>query len=143
MNFHSKTYTLTTRPYYDNINQCYQNIIVINRYPEGPLRKITRRIQFHRLSPFQEPSSCNPIQNCGLALQSLKIYGYDFPSYKTCQTGCGCFMTPDEIPDLFSFLLSSGYQIDTSITNMMNKSDVRLSDSRIICFIRYEGNISL
>jgi hypothetical protein len=51
-------------------------------------------------------------------------------------------MTTCEIPELFSFLLSNGYKIDTSITNMLNDSDIQIgaTDSKkIICFITYAG----
>ena len=52
-------------------------------------------------------------------------------------------MIVDEIPDLFSFLLSHGYKIDTSLTKMMNGSDIRFqtnNSDKIIAFITYQGD---
>ena len=53
--------------------------------------------------------------------------------------GTGRLMGDDEIPDLFSFLLSNGYSIDTGLTRMMNTSEVRLDNKKIIAFITYIG----
>jgi hypothetical protein len=43
-------------------------------------------------------------------------------------------MTPDDIPELFNFLLSNNYKIDTSITKMMNSSEVKMTN-KLVCFI--------
>ena len=59
----------------------------------------------------------------------------------------GCFIPNSLITNLtnvvnFSFLLSNGYTIDTSITKMLNDSDIQLgaNDSKkMICFITYTG----
>jgi len=130
----SKTCMLSTRVFLDTYNQCYKNIIVINLPPEGPLGKIVGRLKMPPLSPFNVPGPCcNRIgyKDCSLALFSLR--------------GCNgignrrgnCLMCDDEIPDLFSFLLSNGYKIDTSLTKMMNQSEVKINDNKILCFITY------
>jgi hypothetical protein len=124
---------LSTKVFLDTFNQCYKNIIVINLPPEGPLGKIVGRLKMPPLSPFNVPGPCcNRIgyKDCSLALFSLR-------------DGCGgnvrgnCLMNDDEIPDLFSFLLSNGYKIDTSLTKMMNQSEVKINDNKILCFITY------
>jgi hypothetical protein len=117
---------LSTRVFLDTFNQCYKNIIVINLPPEGSLGKIVRRLQMPPLSPFNSPGPCFSKNSCALALLSLR-------------DGCCGLMTDDEIPDLFSFLLSNGYKIDTSLTKMMNQSDVKINDNKILCFITYYG----
>lgn len=122
-------YTLTTRVYFDNFCQQYQNIITINQIPDGPLRAFVRRIRFGPLilktmdSPFFEENG----GTCGLALLSLRTCNY------------GRWMSPDEIPDLFSFLYSNGYHIDTSLTKMMNASEVRLNNRNLLCFFSYQN----
>lgn len=124
-----KTYMLSTRVFLDRFNQCYKNIIVINLPPEGPLGKIVGRLKMPPLSPFNVPGPCcNRIgyKDCSLALLSLR-------------DGCCGLMNDDEIPDLFSFLLSNGYKIDTSLTKMMNQSEVKINDNKILCFITYTG----
>ena len=133
-NKESKTISLFSEPYLDTYNQCYKNIITLNLVPQGPLRQIVRRIRFNPLSPFKRETNCNKIQLCGLALQSISNI-----CYKT--NGCG-LMLVDEIPDLFSYLLSNGYTIDTKITNMLNKSDIQFDTQNgktLICFITYQG----
>ena len=132
MNF-PNTYTLTMVPFYDTYNQCYKNIISINMIPEGPLKYLVTRTQNNRLTcQYEQQNGCNNERNkCILAIRNIS-------NANCCKynTGCG-LMTPDEIPNLFSFLSSNGYTIDTRITNMMNTGPVRLSNSQIICFISY------
>jgi hypothetical protein len=53
-------------------------------------------------------------------------------------------MTTDEIPDLFSFLLSHGYTIDTEITKMMNESSIRFqtnNSNELIALITYPNMV--
>ena len=118
-----KSYMLSTRVFLDTFNQCYKNIVVINLPPEGPLGKIVRRIQMPQLSPFNAVGSCCNKNGCALALLSLRE--------------CNGLMRDDEIPDLFSFLLSNGYKIDTSLTKMMNQSEIKINNNKILCFITY------
>ena len=121
----SSTFVLNSRPFLNrnNYNQSYSNIVTINIEPKGPLRRFVRRVRFERLSEFKEPYCSKDL--CGLALQSLRG---------------DKLMSTDEVPDLFSFLLSNGYKIDTSLTKMMNTSDVRFhtdNANKIICFVTY------
>jgi hypothetical protein len=51
-------------------------------------------------------------------------------------------MTVDEVPNLISFLVSTGYTVDTSITKMLNQSDIRFDTNignKLICFITYNN----
>jgi hypothetical protein len=127
---------LSTTVFLDTFNQCYKNIIVINLQPEGPLGKIVRKINIPQLSPFNVHGNCSSkrgYNNCVFGLNSLKdFYGKNI-------NNTNCLMCEDEIPDLFSFLMSNCYKIDTSLTKMMNKSDVKINDNKILCFITYTG----
>jgi len=130
----AKTFTITSQPFYDQYNQCYKNILLVNTEPCGPIRRIVRRIKLPRLSPFQREGPCNPIPKCGLALQSLNEFG----SIGCCKLNSGCnLMTPDEIPELITFLLGNGYQIETQITNMLNQSEIKLSNKKISFVVTY------
>ena len=138
MNYNVTTYTLFSRPYLDTYSQNYKNIVTINLPPKGPLGKFVRTVKFSPLSQFKFPSSNNNfnsnIKTCGLGLVSLHQYN------NSCK-GQG-LMIVDEVPDLFSFLLSNGYKIDTSLTKMMNTSDIRFqteNSNKIIAFITYTG----
>ena len=122
-----KTFTITSQPYYDQYNQCYKNILMVNVEPQGPLRRLVRRIKLPKLSPFQVEGTCNQIQKCGLAIQGLNY---------SCNNN---LMTPNEMPDLITFLFSNGYQIETQLTNMLNQSEIRLPDRRLVFTVTYYG----
>jgi hypothetical protein len=132
-----KTVTLFSQPYLDTYNQCYKNIVTINLLPQGPLINFVRRIQFPPLSTFKIPNgngiNCNKSKQCGLALLSLDNFN------TICNTN---LMVTDEVPTLLSFLLSNGYSIDTSITKMLNDSDLQFetnTGNKIIAIITYNG----
>ena len=121
MNNGVKTFTITSQPFYDQYNECYKNILMVNLEPQGPIRKFVRRIKLPRLSPFQQENQS--YKQCGLALQSFN-------------SRCN-LMTPDEIPDLITFLTGHNYQIETQITNMLNQSEIKLSNQKIGFIVTY------
>ncbi len=127
--------SLFSQPYYNPCSQCYFNIITMNLPPKGPLLKLTRRIKLYPLSPFKFPNQCGRLKTCGLALRSLRNYnGFNNSNF------CDDLMSTDEIPDLFSFLLSHGYKIDTSITKMLNQSSIRFNtnnENELIALISF------
>jgi len=135
MNHPAKTVALFSQPYLDKYNQCYKNIVTINLIPQGPLAQIVRKMQFPPLSEFKQPGSCGRIKNCGLALLSLDS--------NNCHIKNGSnLMIVDEVPNLMSFLMSNGYTIDTSLTKMLNTSDIRFQTenaNKLICLVTYNG----
>ena len=134
-----KTFTITSQPFYDQYNQCYKNIMTVNIEPPGPLRRIVRRINLPKLSPFQIEGPCNPIQKCVLAIQSLREGSYNYYSNNNCKnSGCN-LMTPNEITELISFFQENGYQIETQITNMLNQSEIKSSNNRVVFTVTYYG----
>jgi hypothetical protein len=123
-------YSLVSVPYYDNLTQCYKKVIKINPIPppNSPLNSIVKRVGPIRLSPFQVDSAfsgcgsgcgSNLSQSCNLLITSINNKHH--------------LMCIDEIPSLFEFLLTNGFKIDTSITKMMQASNVKLSND-LICF---------
>ena len=139
MDHRSKTVSLFSQPYLDQYNQCYKNIVTINLPPQGPLEALVRKVTFPPLSEFKQPGPCSPLKTCGLALISLGRCNTNFNSNSNF---CSDLMVVDEVPTLFSFLLSNGYSIDTSITKMLNESDIRFdtnTGNKLICFITYNG----
>jgi len=114
------TYTISSQPFYDNINQCYKNIVIIDRKPTGPLSQIVKSLHTPRLSPFDQPSPCCPVDRCIKAI------------YKINNTSE--LMSPNDIPSLFGFLTQNGYTINTALTTMMNESQVKMTN-KLICFI--------
>ena len=129
----AKTVTLFSQPFLDTYNQCYKNIVTINLMPQGPLAQMVRRLQFPPLSQFKQPGPCSRINNCGLALVAIN---------GLCNKNCSNLMVVDEVPNLLTFLLSNGYTINTSITKMLNTSDIRFETenaNKIICVVTYNG----
>ena len=135
------TISLFSQPYYDHCSQCYLNIVTMNLPPLGPLLKLTRRVKLYPLSEFKEPGNCTRLQSCGLGLRSMSgLYGFGGGGGGY-NNSCSDLMTVDEVPDLFSFLLSNGYSIDTSITKMMNQSSIRYktnNSNELIALITYQ-----
>lgn len=141
------TISLFSQPYYDPCSQCYLNIVTMNLPPRGPLLKLTRRVKLYPLSEFKEPGNCTRLQTCGLGLRSMRfLYGYGGygggggGGYNNSYS-CSDLMTVDEVPDLFSFLLSNGYSVDTSITKMMNQISIRYktnNSNELIALITYQ-----
>lgn len=127
-----KTFSLFMQPYLDKNNQCYKNIITLNLLPEGPLARITKRIPLYPLSPYNYPNYCGKNVNCALTLLSLDY----------CANDCSELMLVDEIPNLFSYLMSNGYTINSKITNMLNANNTQFNTNNgktLICFVTYEG----
>jgi hypothetical protein len=126
-------YSLVSVPYYDHHTQCYKKVIKLNKMPpvDSPLNAIIKNVGPIKLSPFQTDSS-----------------------FSGCNSGCGCgcgnishscnilitkindkhdLLCVDELPLLFEFLLTNGFTINTSITKMMQNSNVKLSND-LLCF---------
>jgi hypothetical protein len=126
-----KTFTITSSPYYDRCSQQYQNILMLNVEPEGPLRAFVRRLLLPRLTPFQTERT---EEKCGLVLTNFLNNNYN-------NKNNNWLMTPNNIPDLYSYLTANGYQIDTQLTNMMNQSQVKLTPGKqIVCLATYFGD---
>jgi hypothetical protein len=145
------TFTITSLPYYNSCSQCYSNVLAINLEPQGPLRNFVRRINFPKLSPYKlDNSPCNPINTCGLVLTDLGINSnninnccnnnrYQYQYYNQSGNNYNNLLTPNQIPELISFLLANGYQIETQITNMLQNSPVKFNNNKLVLTATYYG----
>lgn len=123
-------YSLTGIPYYDHHTQCYKKVLKINKLPppNTPLYQIVKQVGPIKLSPFQVDSAFSGCQSCNCSnLSSCCNFLITKINNKN------ELMCVDEISNFFSFLIENGYTIDTSITSMMQKSNVKLSND-LICF---------
>ena len=115
-------YTLSSKVYLDTHLKCYKKIITINKKPDGPLGNLVSRVRENKLSVFQQQSNCCEWKPCFLAINH--------------PNGMSGFLTVDELPDLFSFLVENNYTIDSQTTQMINQSqNIRLDG--FICFISF------
>ena len=124
-------YSLLGAPFYDERNQCYKKIIRINKFPSGPgpLQQIVKRVRSPRLSQFDVFS-----YNCGGSCNNSNAFNPPCIFVLCNPLSPHQFLTVDELPELMSFLIDNGYKIDTSITKMLMKSNVKPSND-LICYI--------
>ena len=126
-------YSIVGAPFYDERNQCYKKIIRINKMPSGNLTQIVKRIRSPRLSHFDTYGGNGSGDCCGSGSNGFNppcIFAIFNPNHTN------KLLTVDEIPDLMTFLVNNGYTIDTSITKMLMKSNVKPSND-LICYVSY------
>ena len=121
------TFTITVKPYLDTFNKTYRNILTVNIVPQGPLAQFIQLLRLPPLSPFQQHNNYNNNKVCCYAIMNFFGGNYNL-------------MSPDNYPDLLSFLTSNGYQIETQLTALMNQSEVKMNNSRVLCAATYYGN---
>ena len=132
---------LYLEPILNTYFQTYQNIITVSNMPSGPLSEMVIPYSASKLSSFQQSGPFMQSNNC---VHILLRYPKNSPLATIKNTDY--FMTADDIPSVFSYLMANGYTVDTSLTNMLHKSHVNMggvSDSRLsgdrkmICMITY------
>jgi len=115
-------YSLYSSVYLNEIEKCYRKIITINQKPQGPLATITKQIKNNRLSPFKDTySACCHTEHCLYAITNINNYHE--------------LMNLNELANLFTFLSTNGYTIDTNLTKMMNDSNIKADNKNLICYI--------
>ena len=97
-------YKISSTLYLDKFNECYKTIITINDKPDGPLGNHVKSIQRNKLSPFDETNNCCNKPSCYNAIYNL----YNSKS----------LLCIDDLTDLFNFLSTNGYTIDTTLTKI-------------------------
>lgn len=116
-----EVYTIGVQPFYDNINECYTHILVIDRCPGPPLSSLIRTVNPPRLSPFQTNSGpCCSYRKCVFALLD--------------PGNPHRLLHPGDEAILFTYLASNGYTIDTSLTKIIKTAPVR-EGPRLLCII--------
>jgi hypothetical protein len=124
---------LSSQPYYDTQMQSYYNIVTTNMIPPGPLARFVRRISTPNMRPYQiNMDSWNSPQ------RNQCIYAFMSLNRAVCTMNRSTnLMCVDEVPNLFSFLISNGYTIDTKITKMMTGTNIRFNTGDILAFVSY------
>lgn len=127
-------YTLHVSPYYDNIKECYKNVITINKRPSGKLNHLVKQKKITALSPFQQYSPCY-LSSCNSSCMYI-IHDPD---------DINCILSVEDISKLYTFLLQNGYKIDTDLTNMttlnpfVNINTSHTIPKKLLCFISYNN----
>ena len=134
----SGSVVLYLEPVLNSYFKSYQNILTVSSVPSGPLKNMVSRIKFPKLSEFStfSPFSSVSIDSCTYVLgryaSSINMSNGD------------SFMYADDIPSVLSYLQTNGYTIDTSLTTMLQKSEVRIGGNngasgnrRMVCMFYY------
>lgn len=129
-------FTLFSRPYLDTCSKNYYNIVTLNIPPPGPLAKFVQPVKFYPLSQFKsfDYSSQNRSELCGLAIVAPFLAHAQGNCYKV------PFVTTDNVPLLFSYLVENGYTIDTSLTKMTLMTGLKFQTENansLIAFVKY------
>ena len=128
-------------PVLNPIHKNYQQIITLDAIPQGPLSDKVSPINVPKLSTFQNFNTLTSPQNCVYALLR-----YPKNSYKANFKNPDSFMTADDIPSLFSYLLSNGYTIQENLSDLMFKSKINIGglsqnrtsgNRKMICFATF------
>lgn len=122
----AQTFTITSEPHYDAFSQCYFNALIVSIMPAGPLQPFIGRLKEEDKRLIQTKTQCMRQQTnkCLLAIRSMDS-----------DRGCRCnWMTSEEVPDLISFLLAHGYQMETQITNMLNQTPLSRQPQIVVTY---------
>ena len=115
-------YSILSVPYYKSNRQCYVKVLTLDRNPppKSILNKILKKTNFQKISPFKELNDCERNNSC----RNIFINPYNYNE----------FAEINDIPAVFSWLITNNFSIDTNITQMLNNGTVRMSNP-IIAFI--------
>ena len=135
----SRTNVMYLEPLLNSYYQTYQNVITFSQCPVGPIKDMVTTVNPPKLSPFQTAS---PFFNPGYGRASG--VGYSGCVHVLMRYPCrGCSATPkntdaymgaDDIPSVLSYLMENGYKVDTSMTKMLQNSDINIggpADTRL------------
>ena len=109
---HVHSYSILSIPFYDARQQQYTKILCINAMPSGALADRVKTVRPLRLSGL----GSNPWIKCIHALVR----------------DCGAHMTPDELPELFAFLMSNGYTVNPELTKLAKNGN-----NSLVCIISH------
>lgn len=122
-------FTIFARTHYNHATKCYKNVLVVDKLPQGPLQQFITQLNFPKLTEyFQTEQCCNGLKNCALAIRLQS------------DNSCCSATTADELPELVSFLIGNGYQVETQLTSMMTQKHAAKTGSKMMMNVSYYGD---
>ena len=104
-------HSILSVPFYDTKAQQYTKILCVNAVPvAGPLAARVKTVRPPRLSGL-----------CGSGSSSSSSSGNCIHALASSSSSSSSYMTPDDLPELFAFLVSNGYTVDTGLTKLADK----------------------
>jgi len=105
-------HSILSVPFYDTKAQQYTKILCVNAVPvAGPLAARVKTVRPPRLSGLCGSSGSSGSSSSGNCIHALASSSSSSSSY----------MTPDDLPELFAFLVSNGYTVDIGLTKLAAK----------------------
>jgi len=115
-----QAYSIMSIPFYDTRQQQYTKILCINAMPLGALAERVKTVRPARLSGLSgSGNNNNNNKNKNKCIHAL-IHS------------CGAYMTPDELPELFAFLMSNGYTVNPALTKLAKNGN-----NSLVCIISH------
>jgi hypothetical protein len=120
-----QTYSIYSVPFYDTAQQQYIKILCVNVAPMGPLATRVKVVRPPRLSSFQSSN----YGNCGEQAANGCIHAI------TASTDKACYLSPNDLPELFAFLATNGYTVDLGLTKLAAKHQSNAGS--LVCLVSY------
>ena len=110
------TYSILSVPFYDTTRQQYTKILCINTVPVvGALATRVKTVRPPRLSGLCSDNGGVGNNRC------IHVITSSASSAGACCASGADYITPEQLPELFAFLVSNGYTVDTALTKLAAK----------------------
>lgn len=120
-----ESHTIYLEPFLNTYYKNYQNILTVDRMPNGPVGTYVKRINAPKLSPFIFPSPFDsPFDNCSFAFVR-NPHNFSMKNINP-------FLNEKDVPSLLKFLRDNGYAIDMETVKIMHKANI-MGEKRMIC----------
>lgn len=115
------TYSILSVPFYDTRRQQYTKILCINAVPVvGALAARVKTVRPPRLSGLCSDNGVVGSNNNNKCIHVITSSDSASAS-SSCSSSYCDYMTPEQLPELFAFLVSNGYTVDTALTKLAAK----------------------
>ena len=103
-------HSILSVPFYDTKAQQYTKILCVNAVPvAGPLAARVKTVRPPRLSGLCGSGTSASGSSSGSCIHAIA------------SSSSSSYMTPDDLPELFAFLVSNGYTVDIGLTKLAAK----------------------
>lgn len=120
----------------DEQSKTYYKVISLSAMPPGPLANMVATRRFPPLSEFQRLS---PWDVYGSSCRHVLLR---YPKGTVNASSISNLMSQNDIPSLFAYLTSNGYQVQTELSKMISDQGLHsgsASSRKFICFASYSG----
>ena len=127
----SRTNVMYLEPVLNSYYKTYQNVITFSQCPVGPIKDMVTTMSPPKLSSFQTASPFfNPGYGRGINSGCVNVL-MRYPtgaggSYSAAPKCADAYMGADDIPSVLSYLMENGYKVDTSMTKMLQNSEINI-----------------